>query len=347
MVNVPARDALLRLGEQYQLPRVREGLRPVADSLASDLVSLEERVRELMAGDRTTSHTAAHHLIESGGKRVRPTVCMLAARCFTPYEPSPEVIGLSMVAEAAHNSTLLHDDVIDLGEMRRGRPAARVLFGNGASVLGGDLLLIQALRLIDEAGVAGLMTSMISVLDRMITAEAFQLENRGRVDVTPAEYFSIIDGKTASLFEWAMEAGARAAGAPQVAVDGLVRFGKELGYAFQLLDDLLDLTKDPEVLGKGVLQDVAGGTVTYPILLALADRPALARRLAAASEGEEDARLVGDLLEAVDASGAVGETRRLVAEHTAASLAALAVIEPTPASHALSCMAKALAERAQ
>ena len=165
MANLPARDALLRLGDQYQLPRVREGLRPVADSLAADLVQLDEGVRKLMAGDKTTSHSAAQHLIESGGKRVRPTVCMLAARCFPPYEPPPEVIGLSMVAEAAHNSTLLHDDVIDLGELRRGRPSARVLFGNGASVLGGDLMLIQALRLIDEAGIPGLMTSMISVLD--------------------------------------------------------------------------------------------------------------------------------------------------------------------------------------
>jgi octaprenyl-diphosphate synthase len=272
---------------------------------------------------------------------------MLAARCFPPYEPTPEVIGLSMVTEAAHNSTLLHDDVIDLGEMRRGRPAPRVLFGNGASVLGGDLMLIQALRLIDEAGVGGLMSSMISVLDRMITAEAFQLENRGRTDVTREEYFSIIDGKTASLFEWAMEAGARAAGATDKEVSALVSFGKGLGYAFQLLDDLLDLTRDPEVLGKGVLVDVAGGTVTYPILLALEGRPALARRLAAAAGGEEDNRLVGDLLEAVDASGAVVETRALVARHTEEALAALGTLEETPASFALSSMAKALADRAQ
>jgi octaprenyl-diphosphate synthase len=252
-----------------------------------------------------------------------------------------------MVAEAAHNSTLLHDDVIDLGEVRRGRPSSRVLFGNGASVLGGDLLLIQALRLIDEAGVDGLMTSMIAVLDRMITSEAFQLENRGRVDVSPAEYFAIIDGKTASLFEWAMEAGARAAGADEVAVQALVRYGKELGYAFQLLDDLLDLTKAPEILGKGVLQDIAGGTVTYPVLLALEGRPALGARLTAAVAGDEDPRLVGDLLEAVEASGAVARTRRLVAEHTEAALSALVVIEPGPAAHALSSMAKALAERAQ
>jgi len=347
MVNVPARDALLRIGENYQLPRVREGLAPVADSLARDLVEMEERVRDLMAGSPTTSHAAAQFLIESGGKRVRPTVCMLSARCFPPYEPTAEVIGLSMVTEAAHNSTLLHDDVIDLGDTRRGRPAPRVLFGNGASVLGGDLMLIQALRLIDEAGLPALMTSMISVLDRMITAEAFQLENRGRTDVSPEEYFAIIDGKTASLFEWAMEAGARAAGAEENSVAALVQFGKGLGYAFQLLDDLLDLTRDPEALGKGVLVDVAGGTVTYPILLALKDRPALARRLAAAAAGEEDNRLVGDLLEAVDASGAVLETRSLVARHTEEALEALSVVKSTPASFALGSMAKALAERAR
>jgi octaprenyl-diphosphate synthase len=360
MVNVSARDALLRLGEKYQLPRVREGLKPVADSLARDLVAMEEQVRQLMAGDRTTSHTAAQYLIESGGKRVRPMVCMLAARCFPPYELPAELIDLSMVTEAAHNSTLLHDDVIDSGEMRRGRPAPRVLFGNGASVLGGDLMLIQALRLIDEAGVRGLMTSMISVLDRMITAEAFQLENRGRVDLARDEYFAIIDGKTASLFEWAMEAGARAAGAPETSVAALVQFGRGLGYAFQLLDDLLDLTQDPETLGKGVLVDVAGGTLTYPILLALEGRPELARRLAAASgatespdgdeevpDSDDDPRFFADLLSAVDASAAVAQTRLLIAKHTEEALAALGTLADTPASRALGSMAKAFEERAR
>ncbi len=346
MVNVPARDALLRLGEKYQLTRVGEGLKPIADSLARDLVEMEAQVRQLM-GDDTTSHEAAQYLLDSGGKRVRPTICMLSSRCFPPYEPTPEIIALSMVAEAAHNSTLLHDDVIDLGEMRRGRPAPRVLFGNGASVLGGDLMLIQALRLIDEAGIPRLMTSMISVLDRMICAEAFQLENRGRVDVSQEEYFAIIDGKTASLFEWAMEAGARAAGAQEDQVAALVRFGKDLGYAFQLLDDLLDLTKDPDAIGKGVLVDVAGGTVTYPMIMALKERPELAERLAKAATGEKDTELVADLLAAVEESGSVGKTRALIEDYTASALEALAKVGPSPASRALGSMATALAERAQ
>ena len=150
-------------------------------------------------------------------------------------------------------------DVIDLGDTRRDRPTARFVFGNGASVLGGDLLLVQALGLIEAAGVPRLMTSMLSVLRRMIAAESLQLENRFRTDVSAEDYFDVSMGKTASLFEWAVEAGARAVGAEDDVVSTLVEFGHHTGIAFQLLDDLLDLEHDPSAIGKNVLQDVQGG----------------------------------------------------------------------------------------
>jgi octaprenyl-diphosphate synthase len=347
MPDALARDTLLRLADRYEMPRVRDGFTPIAATLASDLQALEAGLSELLDNNVQKVGLAAAHLLAAGGKRVRPVICMLTARAFTP-DPPPEVRELAVVAEAIHNATLLHDDVIDLGESRRGRPTARLVYGNAASVLGGDLLLISALRVVDGAGTPELMTSLLSVLRRMISAESMQLENRGRADVPVADYFHVVDGKTASLFEWAVEAGARLGGADPDEVAALVAYGRHVGYAFQLLDDLLDLTQNPETVGKGVLADLGMGTVTYPVLLALQGRPALARRLEAASGGgEEDGALIPDLLAAVAAAGAVAITRTLITERTTAALQHLAVLEPSTARDALASVATALAERAR
>lgn len=348
MSNVLARDALLRLADRYQLPRVRAGLEPVADGIARDLAELEIGLADLVdAGDQSRVAASARHLLTSGGKRVRPMICLLASRAFPPTEAPESVLQLAMVAEAIHNATLLHDDVLDLGETRRGRPAARLLFGNGASVLGGDLLLVHGLHAVEAAGFPSLMTSMIDVLRRMVGAEAMQLENRGRVDLGAAEYFAVVDGKTASLFEWAMEAGARAAGASDHQLAAVRHYGHHVGYAFQLLDDLLDLTREPTAIGKSVLVDVAGGTVTYPVLLALEFRPELKRRLAALVEGSSDDHFVSDLLTAVEQSGAIVRTRDLIEEHTRSALLELEALPPTAACAALSSIATALAERSK
>ncbi len=348
MPDVMARDALLRLADRYQLPRVRAGLEPVADGLARDLAALEGGLADLFDPDDPTRVAAsARHLLASGGKRVRPMVCLLASRAFPASEPAPAVLRLAIVAEAIHNATLLHDDVIDLGDTRRGKPASRLLFGNGASVLGGDLLLVQALHVVDAAGIPALMPAIIDVLRRMVGAEALQLENRGRADVRIDEYFDVVDGKTASLFEWAMEAGARAAGAGEDEVAALRRYGHHVGYAFQLLDDLLDLTREPEAIGKTALQDVASGTVTFPVVLALQGRPALAERLAAMAAGEPDERFVGDLLAAVEASDAIARSRALIFDHTEAALAELERLPVSAAGAALASVATALAERAR
>ena len=194
----------------------------------------------------------------------------------------------------------------------------------------------------------------------MIAAESLQLENRFRTDVSAEDYFDVSMGKTASLFEWAVEAGARAVGAEDEVVSTLMEFGHHTGIAFQLLDDLLDLEHDPSAIGKNVLQDVQGGTLTLPIILALAEDKALAERIAAVAKeasrdhaGEEhpatalDDALAADLVAAVHQTGARDATRKLIATHTARALAALSVLDASPARDALAAVAKSMAERAR
>lgn len=360
MPQTTARQALLRLTSTHDLGGVRERLLPLADTLAADLRALETGLAAIVDPSEHRVAAAASHIMEVGGKRVRPVLCLLVAKAFPPHEPPPSIVLLAQVAELIHNSTLLHDDVIDLGDTRRDRATSRLIFGNAASVLGGDLLLVQALGLIEAAGVPHLLPAMLDVLRRMIAAESLQLENRYRTDVTAADYFAVSEGKTASLFEWAVEAGARAVGAPEDTIESLRRFGHHAGVAFQLLDDLLDLERDPDLIGKNVLQDVQGGTLTYPIILALQERPDLAERIAAVAKAEPrdhvgedapppglDAALAADLVAAVRDTGARDATRTTIAEHTARALSALAVLPDSPARDALAAVAKGMAERAR
>lgn len=346
MQNATARDSLLRVGDRHRLPRVRELLRSAGDGLYVDLDGVERDLLALTGDGPTRASRSIRHLMSAGGKRIRPVFCLLAARAFPPAEPPPITRRLACVAEVVHGATLLHDDVIDLGETRRDRPTARLLFGNNASILGGDLLLVEALAAVEASGIPELRRSLIEMLRRLVTAEALQLDARGRIGDRDS-YFAVVDGKTSSLFEWTLEAGARSVGAHEDQVRALRRFGRETGRAFQLLDDLLDLAREPDLVGKGVLQDLASGTVTWPLLMALEGRPELARRLSSAAAGEPDPELTADLLQAVADSGAVAGTRAQVAAHTEAGLAQLESLPPSPARDALAGAARTLARRAR
>ena len=183
---------------------------------------------------------------------------------------------LAQAAELVHAATLLHDDVLDDGRTRRGMPAARVLWGNAASVLGGDFLLDPRAR--DHSGYRARRRARRSArrsVGRMIDGEALQLQHRGRHDLDAGSYIDVVDGKTASLFAWCGRAGARLAGSADAIADSLGAYGLHLGRAFQIVDDVLDVEGDPHALGKSVLSDLREGKLTLPVLYALEREPAL------------------------------------------------------------------------
>ena len=316
--------------------------------LLHDLQVLESALQETYADQPPgLARACARHLLADRGKRVRPFLCMLAARLRGPASRHQAARALAQAGELVHSSTLLHDDVIDLGEQRRGRPAARVLYGNGASVLGGDLLLVEALALVEGAGVPGAFVPLLDVLRSMVNAEALQLELRGRTDVSIDDYFRVCLGKTAALFEWVLEAGARAGGANPPQVAALGRYGRELGVAFQLVDDLLDLTGDSHAVGKSVLQDIRQGTITYPTIAALREEPELAARVLAAADGGPTAGLGADLLAAMARHGGLTDARRQVTLHTERARAALETLPDSAARQAFDSFVTELADRSR
>ena len=247
-----------------------------------------------------------------------------------------------------HSATLLHDDVVDLAERRRGQPAACVVYGNAASIFAGDWLLVAALRRILAAGVPGLIDAMLAVIDEMIAAESVQLERRGVIAGAAgarADYFAIVEGKTAALFRWAMIAGARVAGLPAAAEAALERYGLHLGVAFQAIDDELDYATS-DGTGKDPLADLREGKITYPVVVALERDPALRPRLEAllaeAAPSRDD---LGRVAAAIRATGALAATRALAEDHVARAIAILDELPAGPARDALVTVALASLER--
>jgi len=338
-----AREALQNVATRHELTSVNEHLRALPSSFWSELSEVERGLQSMKTATGGPAASAVRHLLAAGGKRVRPLVCLLAARAYPSARLPADLPRLAQIAEMVHSSSLLHDDVIDLGETRRGQPAARMVYGNAASVLGGDMLLLRAFVLTREIGLPGLFDALLEAAERMIVSEALQLERRGRLDVTEDDYFDIVRGKTAALFEWIAEAGGRAARAPDAGLSALRTFGGELGVAFQLVDDVLDLARDPKELGKSAMQDLCTGTLTYPVIHAARRHP---ERIAQLLGADQDAGTVGRIIiETVEASGGLAAARSEIDRRTNVAVDALASLPATPARAVMKALAVQLADR--
>ena len=311
------------------------------------LISREMQEVELLIGDRIQEGVppatdSAKHLFDAGGKRVRPMALLLAHACWAPINDKAR--GLAAAAELVHMATLLHDDVIDDGDTRRGKPTSRRVWGNAVSVLAGDLLLVEALRLGSGSALAATWQELVATLGKLVDGEVVQLRGRLAVSLDEATYFEIVRGKTASLFEWALRAGAREGGAPEVAVQALGAFGAHIGVAFQLVDDVLDYDGDASATGKSMLADLAEGKVTLPLIRAAAlDGVAVAALVADVRGGDADA--AHRLAARVRSSGACERVRELAREETARALKALQIVPECRSREILGDVARGLAAR--
>lgn len=319
--------------------RLERRIQNVQELLAGDLGWVEGTLSAAAADGPAPGSDAARHLVSRGGKRVRPIALLLSAACFGGINDKARE--LAVVSELVHSATLLHDDVIDEGMERRGAPTARLQWGNGVSVLAGDLLLVNALdrtsRVAPEA-----MGDLLNTLRRLVEGEIVQLRGRSELDVTEATYERILRDKTASLFSWATRNGARVAGASVADQERLSGFGERLGIAFQLVDDVLDYSG--EQTGKSLLADLREGKLTLPLVLAVARRPELAQALKRIHAGDREP--VQFVSQAVIETGACEEVRRRAGQYTQKAVEALSSLMPGPARVLLENVAEELARRA-
>jgi octaprenyl-diphosphate synthase len=336
-------DRLSEISRARGAPSLADRLAGLERWVRDDLAAFEAELAVIPRGARLV-HAAAHHLLDLGGKHLRPLCGALASRFGDGFTAPARA--LAVAVELVHNATLLHDDVVDLAERRRGAPAACVVYGNAASIVAADWLLVAAQRRIAAAGVEGLLDKMLAVIDEMIVAESVQLERRGKLTGARDDYFAIVEGKTAALFRWAMAAGARAAGLPPAAEGALERYGLHLGVAFQAVDDELDYGGAADAIGKDPLADLREGKVTFPLVVALEREPALSGVL----EGLlAEAHPAGAQLAAVAArirdTGALAATRALAEDHVRRALGVLDELPAGPARDALATVALASLER--
>ena len=286
-------------------------LADLADLVKWDMSALEKGIQSLPVGESVV-HKSAHHLLEIAGKRLRPMCVVLASRLGQGLDDKTREFGVAV--ELVHCATLLHDDVVDAGDQRRGVPAARTLYGNAASIFAGDWLLVDALRRVRAAEMPDVLIRLLDIIDEMIFAEAIQLENRGKIDARMQTYMQVVEGKTAALFRWAMFAGARAGGLDADACGALESYGRHLGVAFQLIDDHLDYAGDGDRIGKSPFTDLREGKMTHPVIVALERDPALRPVLDELVTGAWDEVPEGPrarLLSALNHTGALESTREV------------------------------------
>jgi len=333
-------DRLAQVSTARGAPTLGERLADLDRWVRDDLRAFESELAAVPRGARVV-HAAAHHLLDLRGKHLRPLCVALASRFGDGFTAAAR--GLALAVELVHSATLLHDDVVDVAERRRGQPAASVVYGNAASIFAGDWLLVAALRRIAAAGVDGLLDRMLGVIDEMIIAESVQLERRGKLTGARDDYFAIVEGKTAALFRWAMIAGARVARLPAGAEHALERYGLHLGVAFQAVDDELDFR---DGTGKDPLADLREGKMTFPLVVALEREPALHDRLEGllALEHPPREQLAG-IAHAIRATGALVATRELAEDHVDRALGILDELPAGAARDALVTVALASLER--
>jgi octaprenyl-diphosphate synthase len=254
----------------------------VFDLLRDDLAAIEEEFARDSASPITVVTDISQYLISGGGKRIRPLLLLLASKALG-YE-QPARIRLGAVVEMLHTATLVHDDIIDEADTRRGRPSANTTWGNAKCVLAGDWLYMQAYRIALEERNFRILDLLITLTQQMVEGELLQIEKLGHL-INEEEYFDLIFRKTACLFKVSMQLGAELAGSNEDIDSQMGEYGRNLGLAFQIVDDVLDLTATEEVLGKPVASDLREGKATLAIIHALergtgADREAIRTVLA-------------------------------------------------------------------
>ncbi|MGI9406574.1 MAG: polyprenyl synthetase family protein, partial [Hyphomicrobiaceae bacterium] len=228
-------------------------LKPLLKLVNADMEQVNAIILDKARSDVTLIPKLARHLIDSGGKRLRPMMTIAAAQ-LCGYEGDGH-IKLAASVEFMHTATLLHDDVVDDSDLRRGRKTARILWGNEASVLVGDFLLGQAFRMMVDVGSLHALDILSTAASVIAEGEVMQLAVSKNMETTEDEYLSVIEAKTAALFSAAGEVGAAIAERPKTEISALRSYGRNLGVAFQLIDDALDYAGDQSSLGKAVGDD--------------------------------------------------------------------------------------------
>ena len=312
----------------------------------TDLGAVDAVIHSRMASEVPLIPQVGRHLVDSGGKRLRPLITLASARQYG-YAGDAHV-KLAAAVEFIHTATLLHDDVVDESALRRGLPAANVLWGNKPSILVGDFLFSRAFQLMVEIGSPAVLNVLANASAIIAEGEVMQLRSAKNLAISESDYLQVITAKTAALFAAAAEAGAMAAGAPPAQYEALRDYGRNLGIAFQLVDDALDYSGRQAVMGKSVGDDFRESKMTLPVILSL-QRASEEERRFWRKTIEVGVQEEGDLsraIEFLERGHALGETIERARLYARLARDALVVCADSEIKSALADIADFVVERA-
>jgi len=315
----------------------------IYDTVADDFSRVNQLIIQRLSSDVPLVEKIAHYIIESGGKRLRPLLVLLSSQALG-YDRD-EHLKLAAVIEFLHTATLLHDDVVDTSDLRRGRSTANARWGNAPSVLVGDFLYARAFEMMVELKSLPIMEVLSHATAVIAEGEVMQLTNVKNPDLTEDQYMQVIFKKTAMLFEASAHTGALLAGANEEQEQALSNYGKHLGLAFQLVDDVLDYRGDAGTMGKNVGDDLAEGKTTLPLIHAMAhgnEADSKLIRQAIRKGGLDDlARIVA----IVEATGALDYTLQRAREEAARAADCLTGLASGPHREALELLTQVAVSR--
>ncbi|HEY5799933.1 MAG TPA: octaprenyl diphosphate synthase [Burkholderiaceae bacterium] len=309
----------------------------IFDPIAADMTAVNAVIRRQLYSDVSLVNQIGEYIIGAGGKRLRPVLVVLMANAHEIRGAAKAEAHhkLAAIVEFIHTATLLHDDVVDESDLRRGRQTANALFGNGASVLVGDFLYSRAFQMMVGLDDIRIMRILADATNVIAEGEVLQLLNMHDPDVTEEQYLQVIRSKTAKLFEAAAQLGALAAGADEAAIEAAAEYGRSLGTAFQLIDDVLDYSGKQDEIGKTVGDDLREGKPTLPLIYLMQHGTDAQKELVRSCILQGDEQHFDEILAAITDCGALAYTRTQAETASARAIASLAALPDNQYKQAL------------
>ena len=308
----------------------------IQNLMGDDLAQTDQVLIDQLSSDVALINQMSHYIISAGGKRIRPLLLLLCARA-SGYQGAHHHL-MAVVIELIHTATLLHDDIVDESTTRRGKDTANEVWGNAASVLVGDFLYSRAFELMVQPGSMRIMEILSKATNEIAQGEVMQLLNCQNAELTEAEYYQVIERKTAVLFQAATQIGGVLSDVSDVQEEALRQYGLHLGNAFQIIDDVLDYESDAQTLGKEVGDDLSEGKTTLPMIYALANTQGADKQLLEDAINNADTSQIDQVLTILQRVGAFDYTRQRAQESAELAKAQLSTFEDSEFKQALSLL---------
>lgn len=318
--------------------------------VAQGMERVDELIRRRLSSDVVLINQLSAYIIGSGGKRVRPQLVLLAAAasgldCEESEESAKHPVTVAAIIEFIHTATLLHDDVVDASDLRRGQDTANSVWGNEAAVLVGDFLYSRAFEMMVDVQSLEVMSILATTTNRIAEGEVMQLLNVNEPDISEAQYIEVIEAKTARLFQAATELGAVLAGQTTEVQQALASYGMHLGTAFQIADDVLDYQSDSDTMGKNIGDDLGEGKTTLPLIYAMRDGTSEQRALIADAIRQGGLDQLSAVLEIIETTDALANSMSRARGSAEAAVEAISVLPASNHKEALERIARYSVER--